>query len=109
MDFINKIELRGVVGSCRVANCGPATACTFSLATEYCYKSQDGGGVVIDTLWMQVIAYGPKPGWPDFGKIQKGSKVYVHGQLRAKRYCDEQGIDRTCYEVVAQDLKLVEE
>ena len=108
MDFINKIELRGVVGSCRVANCGPATACTFSLATEYCYKSQDGG-VVIDVLWLSVVACGPKPGWPDLSQIQKGSKVHVIGRLRAKRYCDGEGIDRTVYEVVAQELEILEQ
>lgn len=108
MEFLNKIEIAGVVGRSNLTPCGPTTVCNFSVMTEYCYKGNDGG-VVVDTLWLSVTAYGPKPGWPDFGKIQKGSKVYVHGRLRAKRYCDEQGIDRTCYEVVAQDLKLVEE
>ena len=107
MDFINRIELQGVVGVSRLANCGGATACTFSLAIEYAYKGQDGG-IIIDTLWIQVCAYGPKPGWPNLQQIQKGSKVFVHGRLRAKRYCDDNGIDRTVYEVVAQDLNLLE-
>ena len=108
MEFLNKIELKGVVGTSKIANCGPTTACNFSLATEYAYKGQDGG-IIIDTLWIQVCACGPKPGWPDLGGIQKGSKVYVQGRLRAKRYCDAQGIDRVCYEVVAQELKLLED
>ena len=108
MEFLNKIEIRGVVGRANLTPCGPTTVCNFSVMTEYCYKSQDGG-VIVDTLWLQVCAYGPKPGWPDLNQIQKGSKVYVQGRLRAKRYCDAQGIDRTCYEVVAQELKLLEE
>ena len=108
MEFLNKIELRGVVGVSRLVNCGATTACTFSLATEYAYKGQDGG-IIIDTLWIQVCAYGPKPDWPNLNEILKGSKVFVQGRLRAKRYCDAQGIDRTCYEVVAQELKLLED
>lgn len=108
MEFLNKIELRGVVGVSRQVDCGSTTACNFSVVTEYCYKSQDGG-VIVDTLWLQVCAYGPKPGWPDLNQIQKGSKVYVQGRLRAKRYCDAQGIDRTCYEIVAQEIKLLED
>lgn len=108
MEFLNRIELKGVVGTSKMANIGSAIACNFSVVTEYCYKSQDGG-VIVDTLWLQVCAYGPKPGWPNLTEIQKGTKVFVQGRLRAKRYCDAQGIDRTCYEVVAQELKLLEE
>ena len=108
MDYLNRIELQGVVGVSRQVNCGATTACTFSLAIEYAYKGQDGG-IIIDTLWMQVCAYGPKTGWPNLTEIQKGSKVFVQGRLRAKRYCDAQGIDRICYEVVAQELKIVED
>ena len=83
MEFLNKIELRGVVGVSRLTNCGPTTICNFSLMTEYAYKG-DNGCATIDTLWIQVIACGPKPGWPDLEKIQKGSKVHVIGRLRAK-------------------------
>lgn len=108
MEYLNKIELRGVVGVSRLTNCGPTTVCNFSLVTEYAYKGNDGG-VVIDVLWLSVVACGPKPGWPDLSRIQKGSKVHVIGRLRAKRYCDAQGIDRTVYEVVAQELEILEQ
>lgn len=108
MEFLNKIELRGVVGVSRLTNCGPTTICNYSLMTEYAYKG-DNGCATIDTLWIQVIACGPKPGWPDLEKIQKGSKVHVIGRLRAERYCDTEGVDRVCYEVVAQNLEIVEE
>ena len=108
MEFLNKIELAGVVGRASTTTCGSITACNFSLAVEYAYKG-DNGCAIIDTLWIQVVACGPKPDWPDLKQIQKGSKVHVSGRLRAKRYCDAQGIDRTCYDVVAQELKLLED
>ena len=108
MEFLNKIELRGVVGRSNLTNCGPTKVCSFSLVTEYCYKGNDGC-VVVDTMWWSVMAYGPKPGWPDLEKIQQSSKVHVIGRVRAKRYCDNQGVDRTVYEVVARKLKLMED
>ena len=109
MEFLNKIELRGVVGVSRLTNCCNTKACSFSLVTEYCYKNENDGGVIVDTMWWSVMAYGPKPQWPELEKIQKGSKVHVIGRVRARRYCDAQGIDRTVYEVVAQELSLLEE
>ena len=79
MEFLNKIEIAGVVGRANLTPCGPTTVCNFSVMTEYCYKGNDGGVVV------------------------------VIGRLRAKRYCDAQGIDRVCYDVVAQELGIMEE
>ena len=109
MEFLNKLEIRGVVGMARLTNCGATKACSFSLVTEYAYKNENDGGVVVDTMWWSVMAYGPKPGWPNLEKIKQGSKVHVIGRVRAKRYCDGQGVDRTVYEVVAQELDLLEE
>lgn len=107
MEFLNKIELCGVVGRSSTTAVGNTTVCNFSLCVEHCYKG-DNGCITIDTLWMPVIACGPKPGWPDFDKIQKGSKVKVIGRLRAKRFTDNNGCDRTYNDVVAQELKLLE-
>ena len=81
MEFLNKIEIAGVVGRANLTPCGPTTVCNFSVMTEYCYKGNDGG-VVVDTLWLSVTACGPKPQWPDLSQIQKGSKVHVIGRLR---------------------------
>lgn len=108
MEFLNKIELRGVVGRSNLTNCGPTKVCSFSLVTEYCYKGNDGC-VVVDTMWIQITACGPKPGWPDLDTIQKGSKVHVTGRLRCRRFTDSEGCDRQCWNVVAQTLELIGE
>ena len=108
MEYLNKIELRGVVGVSRLTNCGLTTVCNFSVMTEYAYKGSDGCAI-IDTMWFSVIACGPKPQWPDFTQIQKGCKVHVIGRLRAKRYVDNSGCDRTVYEVVAQSIEIMED
>ena len=108
MEFLNRVQIGGVVRLARLTNCDPTTICNCSLRTKYAYKG-DNGCATIDTLWIQVIACGTKPGWPDLEKIQKGSKVHVIGRLRAKRYCDAEGVDRVCYEVVAQNLEVVDD
>ena len=108
MECLNKIELRGIVGRSSTTPCGGVKACNFSLLTEYAYKGNDGCAT-IDTMWWNVMAYGLKPGWPDMEKIQKGSKIHVIGRVRAKRYSDGQGIERTVYEVVAQEIQFVED
>ena len=103
MEYINRIELSGVVGQSSISNCCGTNTCKFSLMTEYCYKSKDGS-VVIDTLWIQVIAFGP-----NLDTIQKGTRVHVYGRLSCRRYTDENGTTRAQYEVVANHLEIMED
>ena len=101
MEFLNKIELKGIVG---VANT-TGSACNFTVMTQYAYKSKDGCAIV-DTMWLNCFAYGLPSGMPP---LQKGSRVHVVGRIRARRYCDAQGNDRITYEVIVQDLKIMED
>ena len=107
MEYLNRIELRGVVGSAKLTTCGTLSICNFSLLTEYAYKGESGC-LTIDSMWWTVIVIRSNPALPALCEIQKGTKVYVQGRVRTKRYCDAQGNDRTVYEVVAQELKIVE-
>ena len=42
MEFLNKIELRGIVGMTSLNRVGDSQVCRFSLVTEYSYKDRDG-------------------------------------------------------------------
>lgn len=108
MDFLNRIDLCGIVGHSNVTKCCDTKVCSFSLMTEYCHKGEDGS-IVVETMWIQVTACGPKPGWPDLDNIKKGSKVHVTGRLRYRQYTDSNGFDHKCWDVVAQTIKLVDE
>lgn len=107
MNYINKIEIAGVVGAVNVSNVSGTKVARFSVMTENSSTSKDGGWVV-ETCWFPCVAWdGGKITGLD--KIQKGSKVYVCGRVRVRRYVDSEGNDRQCWEIVANELKLLEE
>ena len=55
MEFLNKIELRGVVGTAALNRVGDSQVCRFSLVTEYSYKDR-GNNPVVDVTWFNVTA-----------------------------------------------------
>ncbi len=104
MENICKIELAGVVGRCTITHVGDSKVARFSLATNYTYNGKDGG-IIIDTTWFSIIAWD----LPELEKIQKGSKVHLIGRVRAQRYTDCNGCDHQSWEILAQELKIVED
>ena len=51
MEPLNRIELRGFVGSVYVKDFGNTKATNFSLATNYAYKDKSGGPVIETTCY----------------------------------------------------------
>ena len=99
---LNRIELRGNVGTVYLNETGENRMIRFSLATNYMYKGRDGNAV-IDTTWHNIIAWEGR-GMPDFSKITKGRQVYVQGRVRTSRYTSAEGVEKQSYEVVASRL-----
>ena len=64
MEFLNKIELRGIVGQSSLNRVGDSQVCRFSLVTEYSYKDR-GNNPVVDVTWFNITAWEGKnmPGW----------------------------------------------
>ena len=44
--YINHVELQGIVGTSRVSNLGEKNAVSFSLATNYAFKDREGCHVI---------------------------------------------------------------
>ena len=103
METLNRIELRGIVGSVRTQHVSDETITRFSMATIYAYKDKDGCPV-IETTWHNVLIWNA----PEAQLLAPGSRVYVSGRLRAFRYVTADGLDRVSVEVVAQQLEVVE-
>lgn len=106
MEFLNKVEIRGVVGMVRIAKVADTETAQFSVITEDVCQSKDGC-VVVNCTWFSVRAW-KGPGIVELEKIQKGSKVHVIGLFRCQRYVGNDGCEKTSYEVVAQELEIVE-
>lgn len=105
MEQLNKIELRGNVGSVRILNAGGTRIAKISLATNYVYKNREGDPV-IETTWHNISAWEGK-NMPDLESIQRGDKLYVCGRMRAQRYEGNDGMERTVYEVLAKNIQLI--
>ena len=105
MEQLNRIELRGVVGSVRLQTFEDARMARISLATNYAYKDRDGTAV-IDTSWHNVVA------WEgcyihDLDKITKGSRLQVQGRIRYQKYTGVDGVDRIATDILASRLSLL--
>ncbi|MCQ2149064.1 MAG: single-stranded DNA-binding protein [Bacteroidales bacterium] len=107
MEQLNRIELRGIVGTVRYQPFEDRAVCNFSLATSYVYKNRDGDPV-IETQWHSVNAWEGKA-MPDLSKIGKGTKLYVVGRLRSQKYVDNDGVERTSYEVAASQVTILDQ
>ncbi len=104
MEQLNRIELKGNVGTVRLSNVGDSQVARFSLATNFMYKGREGDAV-IETTWHNIVAWSGK-GMPDLTKIHKGMPLYVCGRLRSARFKGSDGTEKQVYEVVAGKICL---
>ena len=105
MEFINRIELAGVVGRIQRQTVSSQKMANFSLVTEYGFKDKSSCSV-IETTWHNVVAWKSEK-IPSLDGIERGSYVRVIGRLRARRYTDSSGESRTLYEVVASGVEVL--
>lgn len=105
MEQINKIELRGNVGSIRIQNVNDTKVARFTVATNYAMKKRDGTAV-IETTWHFVTAWEGK-NIADLDQIMKGSKVHLTGRMRSQKFNDIHGEEKYSYEVYAQKLDVL--
>lgn len=105
MEFINKIILRGIVGTAKIQQFHEKTFANISVVTEYAYRNRDGVPT-IEMTWHNVRAFERKGICLE--GLEKGALVEVEGRLQAVRYTDAAGVDRTTYEVEASKLSVIE-
>ena len=105
MEFLNRIELQGIVGMVKITPVGDTRVARFSVCTETTYKGTEG--IVIDCTWFQITAWeGEKITCLD--QIEKGKVAHLQGRVRMQRYTDCNGIERQIWEVVCQTLEISE-
>ena len=102
--YINRVELQGIVGTSKVISIGDKKVVRFSLATNYAYKDKEGYPVI--ETWHACSAWAEKE--DDLTKYRKGTPLYIEGRIRNIRYTDASGFERTTLEVVATKIERVE-
>ncbi len=104
MEFINHIELCGVVGAVKMQDISGSRVSTFSLVTEYVYNGSDNCRT-IETTWFNVIAW-EKDTLRNMDGLVKGCHVHVHGRLRVRRVLNATGETIAIPEVMAQLISI---
>lgn len=106
MEFLNRIELRGVVGRADINSYNGNQVCNFSVVTEKSAVSRDGSPSV-ETNWFQVTAWDRVQGIDDLSQLQKGLWVEVIGSLRQRKWVNAENEERTAYDVQARLVKVL--
>lgn len=106
MEQLNRIELRGVVGTVKSQIINGSRMSRFSIATSRAYKDREGVAQ-IDTTWHNVIAWENDKN-QDLDKIRTGSKVHAIGRLQTQKYVGGDGVEKTYFEVVASKVEVIE-
>lgn len=105
MEFLNRIEIRGVVGRSEINTFNDFQVCNFSVVTEYSTRDREGNPD-IDVAWFNVSAW-QGPSMADFYEIQKGAWVKVVGRVRMKKYTTQDNEERQIMDVLARSVELI--
>lgn len=106
---INKVILVGNVGvdpDVRYLPNGNAVT-TLSIATSESWKDKQTGEKQERTEWHRVVCFN-RLGEIAGEYVRKGSKLYVEGSLRTRKWQDQQGQDRYTTEIVANDIQMLD-
>jgi len=104
MENLNRIELKGTVGTVKTYDVGDAKVARFSLATCYTFNNRQGGPVV-EVTWHNVSAW--QSNSISLEGLAQGAQVHVIGRIRTQRYTAADGSERTIYEVLANKLEVL--
>ena len=102
MEQLNRIELRGMVGSTRVQAYSGKKVLRFTVATSYAFKDKNGEAV-IDTQWHNVSVWEGRS-LEDVDSIQKGDKVYVCGRVKYTKFLGQDAQEHFATEIQAQKV-----
>ena len=105
MEQLNRIELKGVVGSIRVQDFDENRMARITMATNYAYKDREGSAV-IDTSWHNIVAWEGR-NITGLDTIAKGTKLHVVGRLRYQKYTGLDGVDRIATDILASRLSVI--
>ena len=106
---VNKVILIGNLGADpgkRVV-LGDRSICNVTIATTDSWKDKASGELQERTEWHRVVFFDRLAEIVD-QYLRKGSKVYVEGSLRTRKWQDKDGYDRYTTEIVAQEMQMLD-
>ena len=104
---LNKAILIGRLGrdpEVRYMSNGEAV-CNFSIATSETWKDQHGQEQE-RTEWHAITLY-RRIAEVAGQYLKKGSLVYIEGRIQSRKYTGKDGIERTAYEIIGNEMKML--
>ena len=106
---VNKVILVGDIGQdpeTRFSGSGAAIT-NVSIATSESWKDKQTGQQQERTEWHRVVFFN-RLGEIAGEYLKKGSKVYVEGSLRTRKWQDKSGQDKYTTEIVANEMQMLD-
>ena len=107
MASVNKVILVGNLGrdpEVRYMPNGEAVA-NFSIATTDNWKDKSGQRQE-RTEWHNIVMY-RRLAEIAGEYLKKGRPVYIEGHIQSRKYTDKQGVERTAFEIVADQMQML--
>ena len=79
--------------------------CNFGLATSEKWKNKNGEPTE-KTEFHNITIY-RKLAEIAGQYLKKGSQVYLEGKIQSRKYTDKNGVERTAYEIVCHEMKML--
>lgn len=105
MEYLNRIEIRGIVGDAKTTRVGDFDVARFNVSTDYSFECGDGS-IHTETTCHRVAAWSGE-NMPDLHEIVEGARVHVIGRLRILAFPDMYGTLRSTYEVIASEVRII--
>lgn len=106
---VNKVILIGNLGSdpeVRYTPSGSAVA-NVNLATSESWRDKTSGELQDRTEWHRIVFFNRLA--EIVGEyLHKGSKIYVEGSLRTRKWQDKNGIERHTTEIIANEMHILD-
>src|SRR5687767_5557452 len=106
---INKVILIGNLGADPETRAMPSgmTVANIRIATSESWKDKQSGENKERTEWHNVAMFG-RLGEIAGEYLKKGSKVYIEGSLRTRKWQDKSGNDRYTTEIIANEMQMLD-
>ena len=105
-EFINNVEIQGIVGQANVQKVNDTIKITLSVATNYTHLRSDKT-ICIDTTWFLIVMW-TKEKENKLVIPQKDDWIHAKGRLRQYRAIDEDENVVQIYDVLANELSILE-
>lgn len=105
---VNKVILIGNLGSDPDVRHTPggSSVANINLATSETWRDKESGKVNTRTEWHHVVVFNKLSNM--VGQyLRKGSKIYVEGILRTRKWVDKNGVEKQNTEIIANIISIL--